>query len=233
MTDNNILVVDDDPITRETLQAYFSDEGYCVHTAEDCQQMEQVLASKDIDLIFLDINLPDKDGLTITRELRANSEVGIVLITARTDQIDRIIGLEMGADDYVTKPFEPRELLARCRSLLRRIQSDNDKLKQNVLFFKGWKIYLEKRKLIDPAGNQKQLTTTEFNLLAVFVQNAGRVLSRDTLLDLTPRTDDEPFDRTIDRLVHKIRLSIEDDPADPQLLQTVYGSGYIFTYIPE
>ncbi|KAA0582036.1 response regulator [Azospirillum sp. B21] len=225
---NTIAVVDDDPITRETLKAYLEGEGYRVMLARDGDQLSALLARGRIDLLLLDIRLPGKDGLAVTRELRATSNIGIILITGRSDRMDRLIGLELGADDYITKPFEPREILARTRSLLRRIAKPTRPAGGRVKRFDGWELHLDKRRLRDPGGEDARLTSAEFELLAAFVENPGRVLSRDDLLDLTLRGDSVPFDRSIDRLVRRLRRVVEPDPAEPTRIVTVHGMGYMF-----
>ncbi|MFP5511839.1 MAG: response regulator [Alphaproteobacteria bacterium] len=225
---NTIAVVDDDPITRETLKAYLEGEGYRVMLARDGDQLSALLARGRIDLLLLDIRLPGKDGLAVTRELRAASNIGIILITGRSDRMDRLIGLELGADDYITKPFEPREILARTRSLLRRIAKPIRPAGGRVKRFDGWELHLDKRRLRDPGGEDARLTSAEFELLAAFVENPGRVLSRDDLLDLTLRGDSVPYDRSIDRLVRRLRRVVEPDPAEPTRIVTVHGMGYMF-----
>ncbi|MFD1625377.1 response regulator [Azospirillum griseum] len=235
---HTIAVVDDDPITRETLKSYLEGEGYRVALARDGDQLSALLARGRVDLLLLDIRLPGKDGLMVTRELRASSNIGIILITGRSDRMDRIIGLELGADDYITKPFEPREILARTRSLLRRVARPGQSAAAapasgRVKRFDGWEVHLDKRRLRDPAGEDVRLTSAEFDLMAAFVENPGRVLSRDDLLDLTLRGDNVPYDRSIDRLVRRLRRVVEPDPADPTRIVTVHGMGYLFQAVVE
>ncbi len=235
---HTIAVVDDDPITRETLKSYLEGEGYRVVLARDGDQLSALLARGRVDLLLLDIRLPGKDGLMVTRELRASSNIGIILITGRSDRMDRIIGLELGADDYITKPFEPREILARTRSLLRRVARPGQSAATapasgRVKRFDGWEVHLDKRRLRDPAGEDVRLTSAEFDLMAAFVENPGRVLSRDDLLDLTLRGDNVPYDRSIDRLVRRLRRVVEPDPADPTRIVTVHGMGYLFQAVVE
>jgi two-component system torCAD operon response regulator TorR len=225
---STIVIVDDDPVTRETLKAYFEDEGYAVLQARSGEELSIAMARHRISLVLLDIHLPGKDGLSITRDLRANSDVPIILITGRSDRLDRIIGLELGADDYIVKPFEPREILARYRSLLRRIESQSAPSEEREKSFDGWQFHLGKRRLRDPSGADVRLTSAEFDLLAAFVCNPGRVLTRDRLLDLTPRRNADPFDRSIDSLVRRLRQIIEPDPKEPHIIITVHGCGYMF-----
>lgn len=227
-----IAIVDDDPITRESLRAYFEDEGFEVLLAPDAERFMNMRRRRRIDLVFLDIRLPGKDGLTLTRELRAESEVGIVLITGRDDHMERLIGLELGADEHITKPFEPRELLARARALLRRIAPSPStpapaEIPTNARF-EGWAVMFDKRRLIDPSGGTVRLTTAEFDLLGALVINAGRVMSRDELLELMARGDDTPFDRAVDRTVRRLRQILEPDPSAPRMIATVHGVGYVF-----
>ncbi|MDR3440081.1 response regulator [Telmatospirillum sp.] len=224
-----IVIVDDDAITRETLKAYFEDEGYSVLQARNGDELAIILARHKISLVLLDIHLPGKDGLTITREIRAESNIPIVLITGRSDQLDRIIGLEMGADDYIVKPFEPREILARFRSLQRRHNSRQGMAEQREKRFGPWSFHLGKRRLWHDDGREIRLTSAEFDLLAAFVGNPGWVLTRDKLLDLTPHHKGDPFDRSIDSLVRRLRRVLEADPANPHYITTVHGSGYMFT----
>lgn len=224
---HTIAIVDDDPITRETLKSYFQDEGFNILTARDAEQFAVLLQRHRIDLVLLDIRLPGKDGLTVTRELRTQSDVGVILITSRGDQDDRLIGLELGADDYVAKPFEPRELLARSRALLRRVRRPVG-ARPPVMRFQGWELHSDKRRLLSPSGEHVKLTTSEFDLLAALASNAGRVLGREELLDLTARGDDMPFDRVVDRTVRRLRRLIEANPANPAIIVTVHGAGYMF-----
>lgn len=225
---NTIVIVDDDAVTRETLKAYFEDEGYSVLQARHADELSIALGRHRVSLILLDIRLPGKDGLTITRELRAKSDVPIILITGRADRLDRIIGLELGADDYILKPFEPREILARFRSLLRRINSQLAQPEEREKYFDGWQFHLGKRRLHDRNGTDVRLTSAEFDLLAAFVCNPGRALTRDRLLDLTPRRSVDPFDRSVDSLVRRLRQIIEENPKEPRIIITVHGTGYMF-----
>jgi len=224
----HIAIVDDDPVTRASLASYFEREGFAIHQASSADELHRLLARLTIDLILLDIRLPGKDGLTITRELRAQSEVGIILVTGRADPIDRVIGLELGADDYIVKPFEPREILARANSLLRRMHTSTP-LTGGLCRFQGWELQIDKRRLRAPDGAETRLTSSEMDLLIAFTTHAGRILSRDELLDLTPRRRGDPFDRAIDTLVRRLRQVLESDPKNPTLIKTVHGAGYLFT----
>jgi two-component system torCAD operon response regulator TorR len=227
MTDT-IVVVDDDPITRETLRGTFEDEGYVVYQARNADELMALLAKRPVDIILLDVRLPGRDGLSVTRELRVTSEVGIILITSRADRLDRIVGLEMGADDHIAKPFETREVLARARNLLRRMKAGAPKPMDRARRFGPWTLYLDRRRLVDSTGADCRLTSAEFELLSLFVCNPGRIMTRDYLLDATSRRKTDSTDRTIDTLVRRLRLLIEEDPKAPRNIVTVHGSGYVF-----
>jgi len=231
---SRVLIVDDDPLIRDLLQAYLSQEGYTVHCAATAEQAETLLAEQPVELVMLDIRLPGKDGLTLTRELRVRSEVGIILITGRNDEIDRIVGLECGADDYVSKPLNPRELVSRAKNLIRRVRHAqgprpagpaNVTLKQ----FGDWSLDCDRRRLIDPQGAETLLTHGEFQLLSVFLRNSGHTLSRDQLMDQIRNREWVPNDRSIDVLVGRLRRKLHDDPAEPELIITIHGAGYLFT----
>jgi DNA-binding response OmpR family regulator len=229
-----VLIVDDDPLIRELLHAYLSQEGYDVHCAATAELAETFLASQTVDLVMLDIRLPGKDGLTLTRELRVRSEVGIILITGRNDEIDRIVGLECGADDYVIKPLNPRELVSRAKNLIRRVR--HAQISQPVVAvskpvkqFADWSLDTDRRRLIDPAGSETLLTHGEYQLLSVFLRNSGHTLSRDQLMDQIRNREWVPNDRSIDVLVGRLRRKLHDDPAEPQLIITIHGAGYLFT----
>lgn len=235
MNDKHILVVEDEAITRAKLVGYFQHAGYRVSEAENKSQMMVVLENHHIDLVMLDINLPDEDGLMITRNLRSHSNIGIVLVTGRTDSIDKIIGLEMGADDYVTKPFELRELLVRVKNILWRISlteqksvlATEDEEDDDLFHFGQCSFDIPKRKLLKNNMPIK-LTKAEYDILVAFVANPSRVLSRDRLLNLIEHRVDAPNDRTIDVLVRRLRHKIEDNPKDPQIFTTIHGEGYLF-----
>jgi two-component system, OmpR family, response regulator len=228
----HILVVDDQQEICDVVEDYLTGEGYRVTTAHDGAGMRRALAQSPVDLVILDLMLPGEDGLTLARSLRSESGIGIIILTGRGETVDRIIGLEMGADDYLPKPFHLRELLARVKSVLRRVQGhdgDAAPLARTHARFAGWSFDLSTRELLSPAGEEVRLTTGEFDLLAAFVNNANQVLSRDRLLDLARNREAGPFDRTIDVQVGRLRRKIEDDPQNPTLIKTVRGSGYIFT----
>src|SRR6201993_2606218 len=232
MNDNgHILIVDDQREICELVQGYLTGEGYRVSTAQDGAEMRRIMAQAHVDLVILDLMLPGEDGLTLARPLRGESNVGIIILTGRGETVDRIIGLEMGADDYLPKPFHLRELLARVKSVLRRASARGEagKTAPQSAIFNGWRLDLTSRELIAPSGEEVRLTTGEFDLLAAFVGNANQVLSRDRLLDLARNRASGPFGQTIGAQVGRLRKKLEDDPQNPSLIKTVRGSGYIFT----
>src|SRR3954462_3576139 len=229
----HILVVDDQNDICEVVQDYLVGEGYRVSTANDGTAMRRIIAQSAVDLVILDLMLPGEDGLTLAQALRGESSVGIIILTGRGETVDRIIGLEMGADDYLPKPFHLRELLARVKSVLRRVHSRSGEATspagRSRVRFGGWNLDLSSRELMSPSGEEVRLTTGEFDLLAAFVNNANQVLTRDRLLDLARNREAGPFDRTIDVQVGRLRRKLEDDPQNPSLIKTVRGTGYIFT----
>ena len=229
----SVLIVDDDPLIRELLESYLAQEGYQVRCASTAEQAEACLAESPVDLVMLDIRLPGKDGLTLTRELRVRSEVGIILITGRNDEVDRIVGLECGADDYVIKPLNPRELVSRAKNLVRRVRHAQQPAaapaSTQLKRFAGWMLDSDRRRLIDQDGSETLLTHGEFQLLSVFLRNAGHTLSRDQLMDQIRNREWLPNDRSIDVLVGRLRRKLRDDPAEPQLIITIHGAGYLFT----
>lgn len=226
-----LLVVDDDAEIRSLLTTLLGNRGYRVQTANDERQMRTILASSRVDLLILDIMLPGKDGLTICREIRASQSIPIIMLTARGDPTDRVVGLEVGADDYLAKPFDVKELEARIKAVLRRSQDSGSDGKDArvILSFLGWRLDVGLRQLRSPEGADVDLTTGEFDLLKVFAERPQRVLSRDQLLDLARGRDAVPFDRSIDIQVSRLRRKIESDPQAPELIKTVRGGGYLFT----
>lgn len=222
----HVLVVEDDNVTRAKLSGYLEAAGHRVSEAKDGLEMRRIMSEDPADLLLLDINLPGEDGLELTREVRAHSEIGVILVTGRVDDIDRIVGLEMGADDYVTKPFNPRELLARTKNLLRRTSGQRPQ-ESPVRRFAGWHFDVRTRRLTDPKGQRVALTRAEFELLSALTARPGEVLSRDRLLDLITHRSWEPNDRTIDVLVRRLRRKIEKDPKHPEIFITAHGEGYV------
>lgn len=225
-----ILVVDDDPGLRELLQEYLSSQGYQVATVADGIAMEQHLQQEAVDLVILDLMLPGEDGLTLARKLKARGNLPIIMLSARGEDVDRIVGLEVGADDYLAKPFNPRELLARIRAVLRRGEEKKSKAEESVQAihrFGPFQLNLNSRSLTKD-GAEIALTSREFNLLSIFVEHPNRVLSRDFLIDVMKGYERDPFDRSIDVTMTRLRKKIEADPAAPAYLRTVWGEGYLF-----
>ncbi len=229
----HLLVVDDDREIRDLASGFLARHGYKVATAADAGAMDAALEGGRIDLVILDIMLPGKDGLEICRELRARSAMPILMLTAMADETDRIVGLEMGADDYLAKPFNPRELLARIRAILRRVAvpltAGRPAGAPRHLRFAGWTLDLGRRRLEAPDGLIVDLTTGEYELLIAFLERPNRVLTRNQLLDLARGREATPFDRAIDVQVSRVRRKIEADPKAPEMIVTVRGDGYMFT----
>jgi len=231
----HILIVDDDREIRDLLSRFLAKNGYRTSMAADGREMRKALSERGIDLIILDLMLPGEDGLTLCRNLRAESGVPVIMLTAKGDEIDRIVGLEMGADDYLAKPFNPRELVARIKAVLRRAGDGAGGLSrgrrveaETVLMFSGWHFDLEKRELTSPEGVLVPLSAGEFGLLAALAGHPGRVLSRDRLLDLARGREAVAFDRSIDVQISRLRRKIETNPREPMLIKTVRGGGYMF-----
>ena len=230
MNEDHILIVEDEPISREQLASYLTEAGFEVSVSEDGAGIVERVNSSDIILVLLDIKLPGHDGLQLTRDLRAHSDVGIILVTSRQEQIDRIVGLESGADDYVTKPFDPRELLSRSRNLIRRVKSQKQQRSAgNVRHFDGWAVDLNKRELTTPDGEQRSLSAGEFQLLLAFIENAGQVMNRDQLMGLIRNREWFPDDRYIDVLVGQLRKKLDERASNARLITTIHGTGYLFT----
>ena len=228
----HILAVDDDEKVRSLLFDYLTQEGFRVTVADSCATMQAALERERADLILLDLRLPDGDGLMLVRQLRSESHVPVIILSGKAEEVDRIVGLELGADDYLTKPFNPRELLARIRAVLRRVSDPPtprapEELRA-VVEFADWQFDLMTQRLKAPDGRDIELTKAEFALLTAFVKRPQRVLSRDQLLDLTRADGAEVFDRSIDVLILRLRRKIEANPSEPQLIRTERGAGYIF-----
>lgn len=234
-----ILVVDDTPEIRELIETYLSGEGYLVAGVDGGLALREAMQREPADLVIVDLGLPGEDGLSLTRFLREHYDVGIVIVTGKGSAVDRVIGLEIGADDYLAKPFDLRELLARVRSVLRRVrrggpapqaerpaQEAQDK---DSLHFAGWRFDLLSRRLFAPDGAEVALSTGEFTLLKTFVERPHRVLSRDALIELIHHRKAGPFDRSIDVQVGRLRRKIETDADNPLLIKSVRGVGYVFT----
>lgn len=228
----HIAVVDDEVQIREAVGEYLELHGYRVSLAEGGEALRQLMAEDPVDLVVLDLNMPGEDGLTIARRLREHSDTAIVILTAAGQTLDRIIGLEVGADDYMGKPFDLRELLARIKSVLRRTMRDGRPAQpmaaENGVPVGEFVIDTGVRKLFDRKGEEVPLTSMEYDLLQVFVSHPNRVLSRDRLLDLSHSQNSDPFDRSVDVRIARLRRKIEKDPAKPQIIKTVRGAGYVF-----
>ncbi|RDI55097.1 response regulator [Microvirga subterranea] len=233
----HILIVDDDHRICKMLSGYLSEEGFRVSVAGSGAAMRERLANERIDLILLDLLLPGEDGLELAREIRSQSNIGIIMVTGRADIVDAVVGLEVGADDYIAKPFHLREVLARIKSVLRRLQPAHPGEAATAphpgtgetIRFDGWSLDLGRRELKDPSGAPVPLTTGEFDLLVTFARHPGRVLNRDMLMDLTRGRQWEVFDRAIDAQVARLRRKIEPEPRSPTLIKSVRGVGYLFT----
>lgn len=227
----HILVVDDHADIRDLLKRFLEQHGFKVTCARDGKEMKRHLENSNFTLIVLDLMLPGEDGLTLCRDLRARSSIPVVMLTAMGEEMDRIIGLEMGADDYLAKPFNPRELLARIKAVLRRANliPDHQEEMPDRLYFDQWQLDLARRELVDQQGVSISLSTAEFDLLKVFLDRPKRVLSRDQLLDMARGREAQAFDRAIDTLVSRLRRKLEQDPKKPELIKTVWGGGYMFS----
>jgi two-component system OmpR family response regulator len=227
----HILVVDDDREIRSLVVQLLRKHGFRVTDAADGRAMMEALDGGRFDLVVLDLMMPGEDGLTLCRRVRATSSLPIIMLTAMGEDTDRIVGLEMGADDYLPKPFNPRELLAHIRAVLRRTGGEAPEAQEEnggLRTFEGWSLDLAKRELRAPDGTLVPLTAGEYDLLAVIVERPGRVLSRDQLLDLTRGRDAVPFDRSVDVQISRLRRKLEPDPKEPQIIKTVRGGGYVF-----
>ncbi|PJK27492.1 response regulator [Minwuia thermotolerans] len=225
----HILLVDDERAIREPLAAFLSRNGFRVTQAADAGAARARLAAYAVDLVVLDIMMPGEDGLSLCRHIRVNGELPVVLLTARSDETDRIVGLEMGADDYVVKPFNPRELVARIRGILRRAGGGPrlQRAPETASYrFGSWVLKAGERALVDRDGVSVALSTGEFNLLLALVTRPRQVLSRDHLLDITQGREAGAFDRAVDNQVSRLRRKIEADPRNPELIRTVRGGGY-------
>ena len=227
---DRILIVDDDDDIRKLLEAYLRKNGFDAQAVADGPGMREAMAAKPANLVVLDLMLPGEDGLSLCRQLRARSQVPVLMLTAKGDPVDRIIGLEMGADDYLAKPFDPRELLARIRSILRRARALPADTEINVpesFGFSGWRLDTKERDLRAPDGVVVPLSGAEYRLLLIFLQNPNAVLSRDQLSNFTFGHDADPLDRTIDMQVSRLRERLKDEAREPAIIKTVRGKGYV------
>ena len=224
-----LLVVDDDPELRELTQAYLVKNGFIVNTVETSVGMDEFLATNDVDLLILDLMLPGEHGLAIAKRLKKKKDLPIIIVSAQGEDIDRIVGLEIGADDYLPKPFNPRELLARIRAVLRRSSGklEEKETESSRLVFNDFELDLNAHSL-SRGGEKISLTSGEFDLLALLAANPNRVLHRDTILDKLTGAERSPFDRSIDVRVTRLRSKLEFDPSKPELIKTIWGKGYMF-----
>lgn len=224
-----LLLVDDEASLRQPLAAYLARQGFAVSQAENAAKARSLLLTEVPDLVLLDIMMPGEDGLSLCRHLVEAREIPVILLTARGEPTDRVVGLEIGADDYVVKPFEPRELVARIRSVLRRAARAAPPPEQDALYeFEGWQMDPLKRRLTDPEGTVVPISSAEFRLLKAFLDHPRQVLDRYQLLDMVQGREAHLFDRAVDNQVSRLRRKIEQDRSDPKLIQTVWGGGYIF-----
>jgi len=223
-----ILLVDDEPTLREPLAAYLGRQGFAVREAASAAEARALLLNETPDLVLLDIMMPGEDGLSLCRHLIESKELPVILLTAKGEAMDRIVGLEIGADDYVVKPFEPRELVARIKSVLRRAARTGTSLEEDSLYeFEGWRLDPVKRRLTDANGALVPISAAEFRLLCAFVTHPRKVLDRDRLLDMVQGREAHLFDRAVDNQVSRLRRKIEGDTREPRLIQTVRGGGYV------
>ena len=229
---DHILIVDDDAEIRSLLSTYLTRNGLKASAVGEGRAMWRALEAGGVDLIVLDLMLPGDDGLTLCRDLRSKSELPVIMLTARGDETDRIVGLEMGADDYLPKPFSARELLARIKVILKRVRSLPPNLQADdhtELRFAGWRLDTEHRHLVSPAGVVTPLSGAEYRLLRILLEHPNRVLNRDQLVDLTQGREADPLDRSIDVQISRLRHRLGDDPKDPQIIKTVRGEGYVLS----
>lgn len=226
----HILIVDDEKDIREPLTRYIAQHGFRVSSACNGKDMDGILASSNIDLLVLDIMMPGEDGLSICRRVQEKLRLPVILLTALTEDTDRIVGLEVGADDYLTKPFNPRELLARIKSVIRRSQMMPRQQVQSTgkVRFAQWRMELSQREIIDENNVSVPLSSGEHALLLCLIEHPGMTLSRDQLLDLTKGREAQVFDRSIDNQISRLRHKIENDPKHPKIIQTKWGGGYVF-----
>lgn len=233
MQNPQILIVEDEAVTRSTLKSVFEAEGYDVLEAADGAQMQAVLQKSAVHLVIMDINLPGKNGLMLARELREITDVPLIFLTGRDNEVDKILGLEIGADDYLTKPFNPRELAIRARNLLQRTMPEKDKggkdnTPQDVYRFNGWTLDTQSRSLITPQGKEIKLPRSEFRALQHFCDHPGRIQTREELLSKMTGRELKPNDRTVDVTIRRIRKHFEENETTPEIIVTIHGEGYRF-----
>lgn len=230
MATPQILVVEDEAVTRNTLKSIFEAEGYDVFEATDGTQMHRILSAQTINLVLMDINLPGKNGLMLARELREKANTALIFLTGRDNEVDKILGLEIGADDYITKPFNPRELAIRARNLLQRTMNEVDKENTPVdcYRFNGWVLDINKHTLINPDGEEFKLPRSEFRAMLHFCKNPGKIQTREELLRKMTGRELKPQDRTVDVTIRRIRKHFEDHAGTPEIISTIHGEGYRF-----
>jgi two-component system, OmpR family, response regulator len=233
-TVSRIAVVEDDPDISRMMVSYMTEHGFEVTPARSGRDLDRVMSVGKVDCVILDVGLPGEDGLSICRRIRSKSTVPIIMVTGRGTETDRIVGLELGADDYLPKPFNPRELVARVRAVMRRSTATADAAAPSTpapktLLFEGWRLDMARRQFFDPQGSLRSLTSGEFNILTIFCQNSRKVLSRDDLLDMLHGRAAAVFDRSIDVQISRLRRKIEDNLKDPVFIKTVRYGGYFFT----
>ena len=227
----HVLVVDDDPAVRQLVHEYLGQNGLRVSGCASGAELMQAFGHEVVDLVLLDLRLRGEDGMQLLRALRAESQIPVIILTGRAEEADRVMGLELGADDYLTKPFSPRELLARIRTVLRRAHAGHESHGARVVRayrLPGWELNLRTRRLADSEGRQVPLSNGEFNLLAALLAARGRVLSRDQLIEMSRRYDNEVYDRAVDVQILRLRRKIEPDPRQPRFIVTARGAGYSF-----
>ncbi|NUY57151.1 DNA-binding response regulator [Salinivibrio sp. MA427] len=227
-----ILIVEDEQVTRNTLKSIFEAEGYNVFEASDGDEMHQILSNHHVHLVIMDINLPGKNGLLLARELREQGDMALMFLTGRDNEVDKILGLEIGADDYITKPFNPRELTIRARNLLTRalssVNGSEEKRNVDVYTFNGWTLDINSRSLINPEGETFKLPRSEFRALLHFCENPGKIQTRAELLKKMTGRDLKPHDRTVDVTIRRIRKHFESHSDTPEIIATIHGEGYRF-----
>lgn len=226
----HILLVDDEASLREPLAEYLVKQGYRVQQAGDASTARSLLNAYDFDILLLDIMMPGEDGLSLCRHVTESTDIPVIFISARTEETERIVGLELGADDYITKPFSPRELVARIKVILRRTERGGSRRSASPsggYRFSGWTLNCDKRSLIDAEGAGVSLSTGEYQMLLALVSRAGQVLNRDQLLDITQGREAHAFDRAVDNQISRLRRKIERDPRNPEIIKTVWGGGYL------
>ncbi|GLQ72467.1 two-component system response regulator ArcA [Vibrio penaeicida] len=227
-----ILIVEDEQVTRNTLKSIFEAEGYAVYEASDGEEMHRVLADNQVNLVIMDINLPGKNGLLLARELREQANVALMFLTGRDNEVDKILGLEIGADDYITKPFNPRELTIRARNLLNRSMTNGvvqeEKRSVEKYEFNGWELDINSRSLVSPSGDSYKLPRSEFRALLHFCENPGKIQTRADLLKKMTGRELKPHDRTVDVTIRRIRKHFESVADTPEIIATIHGEGYRF-----